>query len=43
VEEKALRAGAAASLQKPIRIESLVQAMEEVLGTASHPGEPKPQ
>lgn len=43
VEEKALRAGAAASLQKPVGIESLAKVIEEVVGTAPSPGGPKPQ
>ncbi len=42
VNEKALRAGAVASLQKPVSIESLVKVIEEVGGTTPQPGWPKP-
>jgi len=42
VSEKALQAGAVASLQKPVSIESLVKVIEEVGGTSPQPGGPKP-
>jgi putative two-component system response regulator len=43
VEEKALRAGAVASIQKPVTIESLVTALEGVVGTSQQSGRPHPQ
>jgi len=42
VNEKALRAGAVASLQKPASIESLVKVIEEVGGTSPQRGGSKP-
>jgi CheY-like chemotaxis protein len=42
VNEKALRAEAVASLQKPVRIESLMKVIEEVGGTSPQLGGPKP-
>ena len=41
VEERAFRAGAAASFQKPVNIESLLSVIEEVLRNSRQTGEPQ--
>jgi len=43
VEEKAFRAGAAASFQKPVNIESLLTVIEEVLRKLRQTEEPQPR
>jgi two-component system alkaline phosphatase synthesis response regulator PhoP len=42
VEEKALRAGAASSLQKPVNIDGLLAVIEEVMRNSRQTGGPQP-